>query len=167
MDIHRINRACAACKYQRRKCTPDCPLAPYFPADKPKMLANAHRLFGISNMVKTLKSIDDDDHKDEAMKSIIFESEMRARFPSHGCLGLIMEYQDMIIESMKELDRVKQLLNLCKLSQQQNLRHFSSLDYSSVPSTSSSIPISNNVGDVPYYDHNSENNNEYSSSWKS
>ena len=144
MDIHRKNKACAACKYQRRKCTPDCPLAPYFPADKPKMLANAHRLFGISNMVKTLKSIDDDDHKDEAMKSIIFESEMRARFPSHGCLGLIMEYQDMIIESMKELDHVKQLLK--------NLQHFSSLDHSSVPTTSSQIPginpISSNVGNI-------------------
>ncbi|KAE8672560.1 hypothetical protein F3Y22_tig00111837pilonHSYRG00296 [Hibiscus syriacus] len=28
--------ACTACKYQRRKCIPECLLAPYFPADQTK-----------------------------------------------------------------------------------------------------------------------------------
>jgi hypothetical protein len=37
-------------------------------------------------MVKRLKLIDDDGHKDDAMKSIIFESDMRARFPSQARL---------------------------------------------------------------------------------
>nr|CAD1818355.1 unnamed protein product [Ananas comosus var. bracteatus] len=50
--------ACAACKHQRRKCTADCPLALYFPADQPKQFQNAHRLFGVSNILRILKDLD-------------------------------------------------------------------------------------------------------------
>ncbi|RVW52389.1 hypothetical protein CK203_072095 [Vitis vinifera] len=33
------SQACAACKYQRRKCKPECPLAPFFPShDKERFL---------------------------------------------------------------------------------------------------------------------------------
>jgi len=120
--------AWAACKHQKRKCGPNCELAPYFPADKPEIFAKAHRLFGVSNMVKMLKNIDDD-QKANAMKSIIFESEMRARFPAHGCLGVILDYGDMLKKSFEELDHVRNLLAYCK---QHNL--------SSAPSTSSHIP---------------------------
>ncbi|CAL1406364.1 unnamed protein product [Linum trigynum] len=40
------SHACAACKYQRRKCTSECQLAPYFPSNKSEMFRNAHKLFG-------------------------------------------------------------------------------------------------------------------------
>jgi len=122
--------ACAACKHQKRKCGPNCELAPYFPADKPEIFAKAHRLFGVSNIVKMLKNIDDH-QKANAMKSIIFESEMRARFPAHGCLGVILDYGDMLKKSLKELDHVRNLLAYCK---QHNLSY--------APSTSSEIPSS-------------------------
>jgi len=158
MNIIKTNKACAACKYQRRKCSRDCPLAPYFPADKPKMFSNAHRLFGVSNIQRILKEIKDDDKKDAAMRSIIFESDIRAKSPVHGCLGVIMDYGGMLKQSMEELNHVKTLLAYCNdLQQKQHL-------HSSLPYTSSqipNIPIFNNVGDVPnyYYYHNSENNN--------
>ncbi|KAI3977991.1 hypothetical protein MKX01_032368 [Papaver californicum] len=74
------NHACAACKYQRRKCAPDCALAPYFPHDQPKMFQNAHRLFGVSNIQKILRPLTPN-LKKEATRSIIYESNMRARFP--------------------------------------------------------------------------------------
>lgn len=129
--------ACAACKYQRRKCSPNCDLAPYFPADKPEIFYKAHRLFGVSNMVKMLKTIDDEHLKDEAMKSIIFESDMRARFPATGCLGVIHMYGGMLKKSVDELDHVRNLLAYCK---QHNL--------SSAPSNSShfsNTPIGANL----------------------
>ncbi|XP_058773196.1 LOB domain-containing protein 27-like [Vicia villosa] len=146
MDISK-KRACCACHHRRRKCSPDCPFAPYFPADEPKMFANAHRLFGISGMLKTLKKISDDEGKDAAMKSMIFESDVRANFPVHGCLGVIIVYQSMIQKHAEELDRVKKVLSLF---QQHNLVPDFSVDHSLIPSTSSQIPsfpVFNNVGE--------------------
>ncbi|XP_030518115.2 LOB domain-containing protein 27-like [Rhodamnia argentea] len=82
------SQACAVCKFQRRKCHKECPLAPYFPADQPKMFQNAHRLFGVSNITKILKQAPPD-LKQEAMQSVIFESNMRAQYPVHGCCWYI------------------------------------------------------------------------------
>ncbi|CAL9122714.1 unnamed protein product [Musa textilis] len=82
------NQACAACKYQRRRCAADCPLAVYFPADQPKQFLNCHRLFGVSNILKIINRLDPLQQA-EAMKSIIYEANIRDRDPVHGCLGLI------------------------------------------------------------------------------
>jgi len=127
------NKVCAACKYQRKKCPKDCPLAPYFPIDKPKRFDNVHNLFGVSNIAKLLKKIKDDDIRNDAMDSIIFESDIRAEFPVHGCVGVIHQYLGLIHECTEELNRTQSLLAICKMnnhSQQQNL-------HSSLPSTAS------------------------------
>ncbi|KAL4362432.1 hypothetical protein GQ457_04G016630 [Hibiscus cannabinus] len=91
--------ACAACKYQRRKCIPECLLAPYFPADQTKVFQNAHKLFGVSNIVKILKSLDPSQHA-EAMRSIKYQANVRDRFPVYGCLGVIrhLYYQIQLLE---------------------------------------------------------------------
>ncbi|KAH7857389.1 hypothetical protein Vadar_012149 [Vaccinium darrowii] len=44
--------SCTACNYQRRQCSPDCPLAPDFPPDQPNTFRKVHRLFGITNVLK-------------------------------------------------------------------------------------------------------------------
>ncbi|KAE9467926.1 hypothetical protein C3L33_00163, partial [Rhododendron williamsianum] len=49
--------ACAACKYQRRKCAPDCVLAPYFPHHRQRQFLNAHKLFGDEAISKDNKVI--------------------------------------------------------------------------------------------------------------
>lgn len=89
------SHACAACKHQRRRCQPDCILAPFFPADQPDIFINAHRLFGVSNITKLLKSIDVREHRD-AMNSIIFHSDCRARYPVGGCLDVIKNLQNKL-----------------------------------------------------------------------
>ncbi|XP_057444747.1 LOB domain-containing protein 27-like [Lotus japonicus] len=108
-----INKACAACKYQRRRCAKDCALSPYFPADKPKMFSNAHRLFGVSNIIRILKQVEPDE-RDEAMKSIIYESDIRAKYPQQGCYGVILQYQALIYKAMEELRYVQMLLAFIK-----------------------------------------------------
>lgn len=107
------NKACAACKYQRRKCSKQCPLSPYFPADQPKKFSNAHRLFGVSNIMRILKQVEPK-HRDEAMKSIIFESDMRAQYPVMGCLGVIWNYDAMIRSATEELHCLKRMLAIYK-----------------------------------------------------
>ncbi|XP_019185512.1 PREDICTED: LOB domain-containing protein 27-like isoform X2 [Ipomoea nil] len=108
------SQACAACKHQRRKCSSDCALAQYFPATQPKTFQNAHRLFGVSNILKTLKNIDDDDKKADAMKSIIFEANMRHRFPVHGCVEYICYLRHRLSQAEDELRCVRGQLERCR-----------------------------------------------------
>ncbi|KAK4366561.1 hypothetical protein RND71_014441 [Anisodus tanguticus] len=95
--------ACAACKYQRRKCSSECVLAPYFPANQPKMFQNAHRLFGVCNIMKILKQLDNNDQKADAMKSIIFEADMWEKFPVYGCVEYICHLRQQLQLALEEL----------------------------------------------------------------
>ncbi|KAF8052344.1 hypothetical protein N665_1570s0005 [Sinapis alba] len=103
--------ACAACKYQRRRCAADCPLAPYFPAEQPKLFQNVHRLFGVRSIAKILENLDEA-QKPEAMKSIIFQSYVRDRNPIHGCLGITQQLQYMIWLAEEELKAVNSQLQI-------------------------------------------------------
>ncbi|CAL5088639.1 unnamed protein product [Urochloa decumbens] len=96
------SQACAACKYQRRKCNPDCPLAPYFPADQQRRFLNAHRLFGVSKIQKTLQRIDPERVPD-AMRTLVFQSDARAADPVGGCVAIIENLQKQIARAELEL----------------------------------------------------------------
>ncbi|KAL3526480.1 hypothetical protein ACH5RR_011136 [Cinchona calisaya] len=98
--------ACAACKYQRRKCSSECILAPYFPANQHKAFQNAHRLFGVSNIMKILKQLNTSEQKEEAMKSIKYESDMRERYPVYGCAGIICQLRQQLRLAIEELHYV-------------------------------------------------------------
>ncbi|KAJ8755733.1 hypothetical protein K2173_024277 [Erythroxylum novogranatense] len=116
------NQACAACKYQRRKCAPDCILAPYFPPDRQRQFRNSHKLFGVSNITKIIRNMKPHE-KDEAMRTIIIQSDVRANDPVGGCYRIISELQRQIEYSQAELDLVLHQLALCRAqAQQQN--HF-------------------------------------------
>ncbi|KAM7471828.1 hypothetical protein LguiA_010011 [Lonicera macranthoides] len=106
-------QACAACKYQRRKCTPDCILAPYFPHDRHRQFLNAHKLFGVSNITKIIRDLDQPD-KDEAMRTIIFQADVRAADPVGGCCRIICELQRQIEFHQAELDIVLHQLAFCR-----------------------------------------------------
>ncbi|PWA44390.1 LOB domain-containing protein [Artemisia annua] len=106
--------ACAACRFQRRRCSSDCPLAPYFPANQPKVFQNVHRLYGVGNMMKILNQIKDDDQKEEAMKSIKYESHIRQMYPVHGCHGTIVQLHQNLVEATRELQSVNMMLDAYK-----------------------------------------------------
>ncbi|XWS51066.1 hypothetical protein CRYUN_Cryun12cG0144300 [Craigia yunnanensis] len=147
--------ACAACKYQRRKCIPECLLAPYFPADQTKVFQNAHKLFGVSNIVKILKSLDPTQHA-EAMRSIKYQANVRDRFPVYGCLGVIRQlyYQIQLIE--EEFHAVLAQLEMYR--QQHHQQHQISSLLDDVPSQlelgmalpSNDVPLFNQVPAQPY-----------------
>lgn len=98
-------QACAACKFQRRKCAPDCILAPYFPHDRTRQFQNAHKLFGVSNITKIIKNLGPLE-KDEAMRTIIYQSDARAYDPVGGCFSIIRDLQRQIDLCQAELDLV-------------------------------------------------------------
>ncbi|KAL8056084.1 hypothetical protein ABFS82_04G096300 [Erythranthe guttata] len=106
-------QACAACKYQRRKCASDCILAPYFPHDRQRQFLNAHRLFGVSNIVKIVRHLDPP-AKDHAMRTIIFQSDARAADPVGGCYRIIRDLEQQISIAKAELEIVLHHLALCR-----------------------------------------------------
>ncbi|CAA6653665.1 unnamed protein product [Spirodela intermedia] len=110
------NQACAACKFQRRKCSAECQFAPYFPADQPKLFENAHSLFGVSNILKILSSIDPS-LRSEAMRSIIYESNIRARFPVDGCAGAIRQLFNQLCTAQMELASLTEQIVSCHRSE--------------------------------------------------
>ncbi|KAK6924936.1 Lateral organ boundaries, LOB [Dillenia turbinata] len=107
------SQACAACKSQRRRCSSECLLAPYFPADQPKTFQNAQKLFGVSNIVKILKSVDES-QKYVAMQTVIFQANMRERFPVYGCCAMISQLNYQICLLKEELHTVHTQLALYK-----------------------------------------------------
>ncbi|XP_024980657.1 LOB domain-containing protein 22-like [Cynara cardunculus var. scolymus] len=115
-------QACAACRYQRRKCAPDCILAPYFPHDRQRQFQNAHKLFGVSNITKIIRHLDQP-QKDEAMRTIIYQADVRAQDPVGGCYRIIRELQRQIDVSCSDLEIVLQQLAFCRTLSVQNHTH--------------------------------------------
>ncbi|KAJ0049276.1 hypothetical protein Pint_15295 [Pistacia integerrima] len=171
------SQACAACKYQRRKCHAKCPLAPYFPPDQPKMFANAHKLFGVANILKILKNLDAD-QKAEAMRSIIYQSDIRDRYPVHGCWGIICQLRYRIWQAEEELQTVHAQLEMYRHHYQQQVTSMtddvSQLELGMAPPNNSlslfshtpQLPASyNNAPPLPLSQHHhsySDNNNSTS-----
>lgn len=113
LRVSGAGQACAACKYQRRKCAPDCALAPYFPHDRQRQFLNAHKLFGVSSITKIIRHLDQP-LKDEAMRTIIFQSDVRANDPVGGCYRIIRDLQHHIDYCKAELDIVLHQLAYCR-----------------------------------------------------
>ncbi|CAN6444202.1 unnamed protein product [Victoria cruziana] len=80
-------QACAACKHQRRKCTPDCPLAPFFPAEKTSIFLAVQKVFGVSNVVKMIRELDTYEKRRLAVDSLCWEAQWRIMDPVEGCFG--------------------------------------------------------------------------------
>ncbi|KAJ9560159.1 hypothetical protein OSB04_005319 [Centaurea solstitialis] len=114
------SQACAACKYQRKRCTPECALAPHFRPEHTEIFKNAHKLFGVRKILRILEKIHPS-QKTEAMRSIIYQANMRDRFPVHGCLGEIYHLQYQIRQAEKELYAVLSHLHFYKQQQQQEI----------------------------------------------
>ncbi|KAG1330484.1 LOB domain-containing protein 2-like [Cocos nucifera] len=84
------HQACAACKHQRKKCTGNCDLASYFPADRMREFGLVHKVFGVSNLTKMLKAIDSIPDRERAVETLTWEAEWRNIDPSMGCYNEVM-----------------------------------------------------------------------------
>ncbi|XP_048438591.1 LOB domain-containing protein 2-like [Pyrus x bretschneideri] len=87
--------ACAACRHQRKRCEDDCVMAPYF-TNKDEDFKAVHKIFGVSNMTKLLKQLDDQNHRGTAVQSFMWEAYMWKQDPVNGPLGM---YRKLEIEN--------------------------------------------------------------------
>ncbi|KMZ60412.1 LOB domain protein [Zostera marina] len=102
---------CAACKFLRRKCQPDCVFAPYFPPHNPGKFSSVHKVFGASNVTKILNELKPH-QRDDAVNSLAFEADMRLRDPVYGCVGLISFLQHQLREVEAQLHHTKLELSM-------------------------------------------------------
>lgn len=123
------NSPCAACKFLRRKCQPECAFAPYFPPDQPQKFANVHRIFGASNVTKLLNDLHPHQRED-AVNSLAYEAEMRLRDPVYGCVGVISLLQHQLRQLQMDLYCAKS-----ELSRYQNLSTTTNLSSQASEST--------------------------------
>ncbi|KAF8084297.1 hypothetical protein N665_0726s0020 [Sinapis alba] len=105
--------ACAACKYQRKKCTENCILARYFPQEKQNLFLNAHKVFGVSNITKFIKGIEES-QRDIAMKNLIYHANARVRHPVLGVCKIMVELKHKIDWTQAELNHYQQKLAMCQ-----------------------------------------------------
>ncbi|XP_010251420.1 PREDICTED: LOB domain-containing protein 6-like [Nelumbo nucifera] len=101
---------CAACKFLRRKCHPECVFAPYFPPDQPQKFANVHKVFGASNVTKLLNELHPHQRED-AVNSLAYEADMRLRDPVYGCVGVISLLQHQLRQLQMDLSCAKSELS--------------------------------------------------------
>lgn len=97
---------CAACKFLRRKCQPDCVFAPYFPPDNPQKFVHVHRVFGASNVTKILNELPTC-HREDAVNSLAYEADMRLKDPVYGCVGVISILQHQLRQLQMDLTLAK------------------------------------------------------------
>ncbi|XP_057467430.1 LOB domain-containing protein 24-like [Actinidia eriantha] len=101
--------ACAACRHQRKRCEPYCPLRKYFPSNKEEVFLSVHKLYGVNNFLKIIGSVPFHlEHK--TAQTLIFEAKVRSQFPVLGSLALQAWIKARIMECEKELEVVKKEL---------------------------------------------------------
>ncbi|KAK4433358.1 LOB domain-containing protein 12 [Sesamum alatum] len=111
------NSPCASCKLLRRRCAKDCVFAPYFPSDDPHKFAIVHKVFGASNVSKMLQELPVQQRAD-AVSSLVYEANARARDPVYGCVGAISYLQNQVSQLQMQL-AVAQAEILCIQMQQE------------------------------------------------
>ncbi|WOG99468.1 hypothetical protein DCAR_0518820 [Daucus carota subsp. sativus] len=94
---------CAACKFLKRKCQPDCNFAPYFPPEELQNFISVHKIFGATRVSKLLNEVLPH-QRHETVSSLVCEAQARLRDPVYGSFGAISILQLQVERLQKELD---------------------------------------------------------------
>ncbi|XP_004246834.2 LOB domain-containing protein 24-like [Solanum lycopersicum] len=97
---------CAACKYQRKWCQENYPLAPFFPSNKFEDFKNINRLYKVRTIIEMLNSVADNEKKAKTVETLILEAKNRSENPVYGSIAIQNKLRLQIEETMKEIDLV-------------------------------------------------------------
>ncbi|EYU37158.1 hypothetical protein MIMGU_mgv1a026326mg [Erythranthe guttata] len=100
-----VQKACAACKHQRRKCDQNCTLANNFAAERSNDFENVYHLFGMQNTLKILKSVEKEE-RNATIESLIMEAGMRLEHPMHDHFSVARKLGFEVEKTEKELEIV-------------------------------------------------------------
>ncbi|KAG8385490.1 hypothetical protein BUALT_Bualt03G0050800 [Buddleja alternifolia] len=85
--------ACAACKYQRKRCKPDCILSRHFPANRSNDFKAVQKIFGVKTLTKMMSEVNSHE-RDELVNSLYWEAAMWAKDPVRGPYGYYKRVED-------------------------------------------------------------------------
>uniref|UniRef100_K3YEJ2 LOB domain-containing protein n=1 Tax=Setaria italica TaxID=4555 RepID=K3YEJ2_SETIT len=114
---------CAACKHKRQKCSAGCILAPYFPASDPDKFRSVLRVFGVKNLLRTLREVPPP-RWDACVRSVVYESRMRLADPVRGCAGAIEDLEAQLMDTAVELEVLRRRLESYRQAKRGGLRLF-------------------------------------------
>lgn len=114
-----VSQACAACKHQRRKCAQDCVLAPFFPPHRQSEFLNVHKLFGVRNIMNTVKRVESS-RREDAVRCMIHEAYYRAVDPAGGAYRILNNLEQRYTQMRAELDLVHQQLAIFRSIQMES-----------------------------------------------
>ncbi|XP_057835284.1 LOB domain-containing protein 1 [Cryptomeria japonica] len=104
--------SCAACRRQRKKCSEECILAPYFPPNDPDKFTVVQRVYGTNYIVKLLQGLDTEQRGD-AINSLVCEASARVKDPIQGTAKMVHELQNKIAELESQLvAKEEELMNM-------------------------------------------------------
>ncbi|KAK2665829.1 hypothetical protein Ddye_004403 [Dipteronia dyeriana] len=102
-----VHPACAACKHQRKKCSDECILAPYFPANRSREFQAVHKFFGVSNVTKIVRNAKEED-RHKVADSLIWEALCRQKDPVLGPYGEFKRlYEELKLYRNQELMQIQ------------------------------------------------------------
>ncbi|KAI3984633.1 hypothetical protein MKX01_003996 [Papaver californicum] len=106
-NMGKDQKACAACRYQRRKCLSGCPFAPIFPRDREEDFQNVSGVFGANKFIKLLKYAKSSE-RHLAAEAMIIEANARTSDPVHGLAGFAATLSERLDYLTSELEMVNQ-----------------------------------------------------------
>ncbi|URE15303.1 hypothetical protein MUK42_10394 [Musa troglodytarum] len=102
--------SCAACRFMRRRCQPECVFASGFPASNMVRFELVHRVFGASIVQRLLAQLRPE-QRPEAADSLVYEADARVRDPIHGCVRYMHQLQDEWQQIQRQLHDAKKELS--------------------------------------------------------
>ncbi|KAI3470772.1 hypothetical protein Pfo_027435 [Paulownia fortunei] len=101
-----LGSSCGACKFLRRRCTPECVFAPYFCYEQAAShFAAVHKVFGASNVSKLLLHLPVHSRSDAAI-TLSYEALARMQDPVYGCVAHIFALQQQVASLEEEIEMI-------------------------------------------------------------
>lgn len=101
--ISRGANICLVCRRLRRRCPNDCEIGQYFPSNRSDDFHSALSLFGLTNLRKIMRSVEEHQRQTLA-NSILLEGKAWRLYPDRGLLGYKMELDAQISSTLNEVE---------------------------------------------------------------
>ncbi|MCL7034313.1 hypothetical protein MKW94_014685 [Papaver nudicaule] len=134
-------KSCAACAYQKKRCSPQCPLAPFFPPHRREDFEIVAQVFSVSNFKQLIGSVEP--HQQVlAAESFITEAKARIADPVRGLTGTVHNLSRQLDNLRSELVSLQKQTELHSRVNSQHHKKLSSdpVDAHTLPAVLAVVP---------------------------
>ncbi|XP_018479169.1 LOB domain-containing protein 35-like [Raphanus sativus] len=116
---------CAVCKFAVvGPCTlgNECIMAPYFPSTEPDKFDRVNKVFGILNVYKILRNLEEPWQREYAANALCYEAEARIQDPICGYVGVQLVLENKLNNLKRDIDSALNELMITKDKKNQRTR---------------------------------------------